>query len=320
MRQELVRPSIRVLIHSSLRALTVAATVVLAGVLLPGVLAGQDAPPIRVDVRLVNVFVNVTDANGAFVGGLTKDEFLLTEDGHPQRIAAFERQSEMPLSIVLAIDTSGSVHKDLPIEQKAAHKFVHSLLRPVDKLSLIEFSSDVREVVPFTNKLHRIDAGLETLRAGSATALYDAVYLSAQNLGNQSGRKVLVLISDGGNTVQGVDYARALEQAVRSEVMVYSIIDVPIAASAGRDIGGEHAMITLSEETGGKYYYAESGDLEKTFEQLSDDLRTQYLLGYYPAHRVASSSFRRIAVKLTKPGTEADQVRSRTGYYAPESK
>lgn len=79
-------------------------------------------------------------------------------------------------------------------------------------------------------------------------------------------------------------------------------------------------MITLSEETGGKYYYAEAGDLEKTFEQLSEDLRTQYLLGYYPAHRFVNSSFRRISVKLTKPGTEADQVRNRTGYYAPEAK
>lgn len=274
------------------------------------------ATTIRVNVHLVNIFVNVTDANGAVVGGLQREDFALTEDAVPQKIAVFERQSEMPLAIVLAIDTSGSVHKDLPIEQQAARRFAHALMRPVDQMGLIEFSSDVREVVPFTNQVKRIDRGLESLRMGPATALYDAVYLSAQNLMRMSGRKVLVLISDGGNTVKGVDYAKALEQALRSEVMVYSIIDVPIAASAGRDLGGEHAMITLSEETGGKYYYAEGMDMEKAFDQISADLRTQYLLGYYPVHRIADAGFRRIEVGVKAPEKSVYNVRHRTGYYA----
>lgn len=276
----------------------------------------SSASTIRVNVHLVNIFVNVTDGNGALVGGLQKENFSLAEDRVPQKIAVFERQSEMPLAILLAIDTSGSVHKDLPIEQKAARHFAHALMRPVDQMGLIEFASDVREVVPFTNQVSRIDRGLDSLRMGPATALYDAVYLSAQNLTKMSGRKVLVLISDGGNTVNGVDYAKALEQALRSEVMVYSIIDVPIAASAGRDIGGEHAMITLSEETGGKYYYAEGMDVEKAFDQISADLRTQYLIGYYPVHRIAEAGFRRIEVDVKAPGASSYKVRHRTGYYA----
>ena len=279
----------------------------------------SSASTIRVNVHLVNIFVNVTDGNGALVGGLQKENFSLAEDRVPQKIAVFERQSEMPLAILLAIDTSGSVHKDLPIEQKAARHFAHALMRPVDQMGLIEFSSDVREVVPFTNQVSRIDRGLDSLRMGSATALYDAVYLSAQNLTKMSGRKVLVLISDGGNTVNGVDYAKALEQALRSEVMVYSIIDVPIAASAGRDIGGEHAMITLSEETGGKYYYAEGMDVEKAFDQISADLRTQYLIGYYPVHRIADAGFRRIEVDVKAPGGSSYKVRHRSGYYAPSN-
>src|SRR5450432_231352 len=147
----------------------------------------------------------------------------------------------------------------------------------------MDFSSDVREVVPFTNKASRIDNGLQSLRMGPATALYDAVYLASLNLAPRPGRKVLLIVSDGDNTVEGVDYGRALEQAIRSEVMVYSIIDVPIAADAGRDTGGEHAMITLSQETGGKYYYADGGELDKAFEHVAEDLRTQYSLGYYPA-------------------------------------
>src|SRR5271154_4207858 len=239
-------------------------------------------PPIRVNVKLVNVFVNVTDANGAPIGGLTKDNFTLAEDGRPQKIAVFDRESAVPLQIVLAIDTSGTVRKDMSIEEHAAREFVHALLRPVDQLDLMEFASDVREVVPFTNNLHQIDNGLERLRGGPATALYDTIFLASQSLAGRPGRKVLVLISDGDDTVNGVTYPRALEQALRSEVLVYSIIDVPIAADAGRDTGGEHALITLSQETGGKHYYAESTQLEKAFEQVSNDLRTQYLLGYYP--------------------------------------
>ncbi len=280
--------------------------------------AQVSAPPIQVNVRLVNVFVNVTDANGAPVPGLTQDDFSLSEDGHPQKITYFERDTGMPLSIVLAVDTSGSTHKDLSVEQAAAHKFVHALMRPVDQLDLMDFNSDVREVVPFTNNVHRIDAGLENLSHGPATALYDAIYLAAQSLALRRGRKVLVVISDGGNTVKGVDYAQALEQARRGEVMVYSVIDLPVVADAGRETGGEHALITLSQETGGKYYYAEDGNLEKAFRQVSEDLRTQYLLGYYPAHRVTDSSFRTISVTLTHAaaGNNAFALRHRTGYYS----
>jgi len=109
-----------------------------------------------------------------------------------------------------------------------------------------------------------------------------------------------------------------LEQALRGEVMVYPIIDVPIAASAGRDLAGEHALITLAQQTGGKYYYAESSSLDKTFAQLSEDLRTQYLLGYYPSHRLTDSPFRTISVTLSKPPVAKGPyaIRHRTGYYA----
>lgn len=279
--------------------------------------AQADPDQIKVNVNLVNVFVNVTDARGAPVAGLSEANFSLKEDGHPQKIAVFERQSDMPLSIVLAIDTSGSVRKDLGLEQRAARQFVHALLRPVDRLELIDFNSEVRQVVPFTNQIRRIDWGLDHLSKGPATALYSAVYLASEGLTDQPGRKVLVLISDGGNTVEGTGYAQALEQAVRAQAMVYSIIDVPVEADAGRDTGGEHAMITLSRETGGKYYYADSGNLERAFQQVSEDLRTQYLLGYYPKPRVTDSDYRAISVTLKNlPPTAQYTVRNRSGYYA----
>ncbi|MGC2638701.1 MAG: VWA domain-containing protein [Acidobacteriaceae bacterium] len=276
--------------------------------------------PFHVNVRLVNVFVNVTDPTGAPIGGLTQNDFALTEDGVPQKISYFERQTDMPLSLVLAIDTSGSVRKDLDLERRAAHDFIHALLRPVDQLDVIDFNSDVREVVPFTSDMHRIDAGLNNLETGPATALYDAIYLASQILAPRHGRKVLVVISDGGNTIKGVDYNDALEEAIRSEVMVYSLIDLPILNDAGRDTGGEHALITLSQGTGGKFYYAQYGDLTRAFQQVSEDLRTQYLIGYYPIQRRSQSEFRRIDLTL-KPGATptaiVDTLRYRPGYYAP---
>lgn len=279
--------------------------------------AQRTAPPIHVNVRLVDVFANVTDANGAPVPGLTKQDFELSEDGRPQKIAYFERDTDMPLSIVMAIDTSGSTRKDIPLEKQAAREFVHSLLRATDRMDLMDFNSGVREVVPYTSNPRRIDEGLERMDYGPATALYDAVYLASQSLAPRQGRKVLVLISDGDNTESDVDYPQALEEARRGEVMVYSLIDVPIWADAGRDTDGEHAMITLAQETGGKYYYANAGDLREAFHKISEDLRTQYLLGYYPDGKEHGTGFRRITVKLAHPpqGNGPYTVQNRTGYY-----
>ena len=263
---------------------------------------GGDIPVLQMNVKLVNVFTNVTDAAGALVGGLTKEDFAVTEDGRPQKISVFERQSELPLHLVLAIDTSGSVRKDLPLEQDAAKRFVHALMRSQDEMSLLEFSTEVRQVVAFTNQPSRIDRGLSSLRGGPATALYDAIYLASQNLASRQGHKVLILVTDGGDTANTVTYAEALEQALRGEVMVYSIIDVPIEASAGRDTGGEHALITLAEQTGGKYFYASAGGLSEAFAKVSDDLRTQYLIGYYPLHQPPGTTFHRIHVTVPRAG------------------
>ncbi|MDE3061660.1 MAG: VWA domain-containing protein [Acidobacteriota bacterium] len=268
------------------------------------------------DVKLVNVFVNVTDQNGAIVGGLSRDDFALFEDGRPQKISLFERQSEVPLNITLAIDTSDSVYKDRALEHDAGKRFALALLRPQDQMSVIEFATFVTERTSFTNNLKQIDHGLDSLRGGDSTALYDAIYLASQRLGQKQGRKILVLVSDGGDTAKSTTYPQALEQALRNEVMIYSIIDVPIEASAGRDIGGEHALITLAEQTGGKSFYADQGGLDQAFKKVSDDLRTQYLLGYYPQNQVPGSDFHRIRVTIPRAALGQYSISSRTGYYA----
>jgi Ca-activated chloride channel family protein len=283
--------------------------------LAPLTLAAQELT-LRVDVKLVNVFVNVIDQNGAIVAGLTRDDFALIEDGRPQQISVFERQSELPLNLTLAIDTSSSVRKDMAAEADAARRFAHALLRSQDQMSLMQFATEARELTPFTNKMSQIDHGLGQLRGDWATALYDAICMGSAGLGRNPGRSVLVLISDGDDTASSATYAQALEQALRNEVMIYSIIDVPIEASAGRDLGGEHALITLAEQTGGKSFYVSDGGLDKAFARVSDDLRAQYLLAYYPRHQEPGRNFHRIQVTIPRATPQAFTLRHRTGYYA----
>jgi Ca-activated chloride channel family protein len=278
-------------------------------------LAAQETT-LHVDVKLVNVFVNVTDRNGAIVGALAREDFAITEDNRPQQIAVFEKQSEMSLNLTLAIDTSGSVRKDLTEEAAAARRFAHTIMRQQDQMSVLQFATEVRALTPFTNNMSQIDRGLNQLRGDYATALYDAIYQGSARLAPKDGRKVLVVISDGDDTVMSTTYAQALEEALRDEVMIYSLIDVPIEASAGRDTGGEHALITLAEQTGGKYFYVNAGGLDKAFAKVSDDLRTQYVLGYYPRNQEPGRTYHRIRVTVPRAATQDFNVRHKTGYYS----
>ena len=249
---------------------------------------------LKLAARLVTVAVNAVDAHGSPVGGLVRTDFRVLEDGKEQKIAFFDKESSTPLSVVLAIDGSESLIRDERLELKAARQFVGTVLRPAsataagsgDEADVMEFADAVNEVVSFTNDRRRLEQGLQSLRKGEATAVYDAVYLASQRLGetNAAGgrRRVLVLITDGGDTAHGAGYAQAMEQAQRAGVMIYALIVVPIAADAGRNTGGEHALIQMTMDTGGRYFYIEDAkDLGPAFAKVSDDLRTQYVLGYY---------------------------------------
>ena len=296
--------------------------------LLAQISSAQQTPPrsepsttLKVDVKLVNVFVTVTDEHGAPVGGLTKDNFTLQEDGHEQKIAVFDKESAMPLSIALTVDTSLSTRHDLPLEEASAKRFVHAIVRPIDALSVYGFNEVVQQATSFTSDVKRIDEGIDHIRVGAATALYDAIYLVSRALDRRQGRKVVVLITDGGDTISKVDYKEAVRAAEEAEAIVYSIIVVPIENSAGRETGGEHALIQLSEDTGGKFYYATSmAQLDDAFRKISDELRTQYLLAYYPSQQSSFSDFRKIEVKVSGvPEAVAYRVRHRAGYYTVKS-
>jgi Ca-activated chloride channel homolog len=280
----------------------------------------QPEGTLKVDVKLVNVYVTVTDAHGSPVAGLKKENFRLQEDGREQIISVFDKESALPLSIALAIDTSLSTRHDLPLEQASAKRFARAILRPVDALSVFGFSETVLQSTSYTADMHRIEEGIDHVRLGAATALFDAVYLASRSLDKRQGRKVMVLITDGGDTISKYTYQEAARAAEEAEALVYSIIVVPIESSAGRETGGENALIQLSEDTGGKYYYATSmSQLDDAFRQISDELRTQYLLAYYPSQRLSNSQFRRIQVAVSPAEPTYYHVRHRAGYYTAKS-
>ena len=277
---------------------------------------------LKVESRLVPVAVNVVDEHGTPVGGLTIDQFEVLEDGKPQKIAVFDRESLTPLSLVMAIDASESTLQDAKLEREAGRKFVKSLLREQDEMDLMAFADHVTEVVPFTSSASRLDAGMNDLPRGSATAMYDAIYLAAERLGDtkQGGgrRRVVVIVSDGENTTHHGSYDAAVEQLQRNGAMLFALIDVPVEADAGRDTGGEHALIQMANDTGGKYYYiADKRDLVAAFQHVSDDLRTQYTVGYYAPEKGGDrKGFRKIEIRLKDPALRAKyEVRYRTGYY-----
>lgn len=283
-----------------------------------------DVPILRVETRLINVPVNVTDAHGQAVPDLQQNDFAIREDGKLQKIALFERESATPLSIVMAIDTSGSVLSQMKTEKEAARQFARDLLREQDEMSLIAFSDESEELVSFTNDPKRIEQGLSHLGRGDDTALYNAIYVASQRLGqakpDAERRRVLVLVTDGGDNPvkREMSYSKAVEQAQRAGAAIYPIIIVPILADAGRNVAGEHALIQMADDTGGKYFYVtDREDLKTAFAHLSDALRTQYLLGYYAPRRGTDASFRRIDVSLTDAAVKAvAHLRYRTGYYA----
>jgi Ca-activated chloride channel family protein len=279
-------------------------------------------PTLHVESRLVSVALNVVDENNAPVGGLTAADFELAEDGKPQKIAVFDKESTTPLEIVLAIDASESVLSDEHLELQAAKSFVRSILRPQDGVDLMSFADEVTELTPFTNEARRIDSGMGRLQHGDATALYDAIYLASERLAatpaNAGQRRVVVLITDGENTTHHGSYDSALDEAERAGAMVYSLIIVPVAADAGRNTGGEHALIQMARDTGGKFYYVEDKhDLAPAFAHVSDDLRTQYTVGYYaPQKGGDASGLRHIELRLKDPALRGRyKLRYRTAYF-----
>jgi Ca-activated chloride channel family protein len=279
---------------------------------------GQD-PVFKVDIRLVRLLVTVKDGAGELIGSLNRTNFAVTDNNVPQEIAVFERQTAQPLSIALLVDISGSAAKDLKYETLSITKFLQTLVGEGnldDAAALYTFNYQVTLVNSFTRRVARIEDSLKNLRAEAGTSLYDAVYLSSRDLRDREGRHVIVAVTDGGDTTSSKKFRDAEVAAHRADTVFYSIVVVPITNPAGRNTGGEHALETLATNTGGRAFYPTVGaELDRTFAEILRDLRTQYLIGYYPKG-VAAGDGAFHTVRVTVPERKDLRSTTRTGYYS----
>ena len=219
-------------------------------------------PVIRVEVRLVRLLVTVKDSAGELIGSLDKQDFTVTDTGVRQDLAVFERHTEQPLSISVLVDTSASTAKDLRYETESVGRFLRAVFRegnPGDAVSLYAFNYDVARLSSFTRRLERLEQNLRQLKPEGGTSLYDAIYLASSDLEDRDGRHVMVVVTDGGDTTSAKRFHDALRAAQSADAVFYSILVMPITNDAGRNIGGENALATLAEGTGGRVFYPTVG-------------------------------------------------------------
>jgi Ca-activated chloride channel homolog len=272
---------------------------------------------IRTEVRLVHVVATVKNKAGELVGGLQKSDFTIADNGVPQQISYFSRQTDQPLSVVLMIDTSGSTAKDLKFETESAAKFVRALLaesNPKDTVSLWGFDYDVRQETGFTHRLDLIESKLKSIHGDAGTSLFDAIWYASKDLEPRDGRKILVIVTDGGNTTSSKDSHQALEAAQLADAIIYPVVVMPITNDAGRNIGGENVLTFMAQGTGGRTFLPSLGaELDKAFRDIISELRTEYVMAYYPRNIPATKNrFHTLRVGATRPEL---QVFARNGYY-----
>jgi len=298
---------------------------------------GQPVTTLKVNVQVVNIYFNVKDKHGALIPNLNKEAFQVNEDGKPQTIKYFAAESNQPLTLGLLIDTSGSQTRVLPMEQEVGASFLRDVLTPKDLAFLINFDISVDLIQDFTNDTARLRRAMEKTRindgggsgaggiAGAGqgtipvlrpkgTLLYDAVYLASnEKLAKESGRKAMVLLTDGGDQGSDETLPNAIAAAQRSEVIVYVIM----IADRANYMPGDREMHKLAEQTGGRVIDVGNNPkkLREAFDQIGTELRSQYMIGYVPTNTVADGKYRKLEVK---PANPEYKIQARKGYYAPK--
>jgi len=278
----------------------------------------------NVRVDLVNVVASVLDSSGRPVSDLPRRSFELYQDGRRQQIDLFERQTNLPLDLALMIDTSLSTYEDLKFEREAARRFIQQVLRPGDRMAVFTFAYHVNQLSPFTANPSLLDGALRRIHSGTGTSLFDAIYLGSHALARGPGdhRRVLLLVTDAGETTSRASYEQARAAAVRAGAMVYTILIRSVKSESGRNTAGEHAIDTIIDATGGAMYTVDTpAEFASTFERIDQELRTQYLLGYYPVPAPQPGSYHAIQVRLRPAGAAPEtglSLQYRKGYYAPK--
>jgi Ca-activated chloride channel family protein len=278
-------------------------------------------PVIKVNVRLVRMLVTVKDAAGQLIGSLNKGDFTVYDNGVQQDIAVFDRETEQPLSVAMLVDTSASTGIELRYELDSVSRFLKVLLdegNPDDTVALYSFNEDVRLLTSYTRRFARVDRMLKLLKSEGGTSVYDALFLASRELEYRSGRHVMVLVTDGGDTTSIKDFHQALEAAQLADAILYPVLVVPITNDAGRNVGGENALTTLAAGTGGHVFTPNLGaQLDRAFDDILRELRTQYLIAFYPKD-VPPTKERFHTLKVNVQSTSANRglrVTTRSGYY-----
>jgi VWFA-related protein len=307
-------------------------------------LVAQDLPPtIKVDVNVVSILASVRDKRGGLVSNLEKNDFTVLEDGKPQEIKYFTRETDLPLTIGLLVDVSGSQRNLIEIERDAASQFFSQVLRKKDEAFLIMFGEEAELLQDYTNSSRLLNEGLNHLRVSSGvggfgpgpvptvgqprgTVLYDAIYLAAsEKLRTEVGRKVIVVITDGVDEGSRLTINQAVESAQKADAVIYSIDYYDPSAYGGYGImlgggGGEGYLRKMSDETGGHVYKVDrKHPLNEVFKELQDEMRSQYAIGYTPTNDAKDGTYRKLEIKASNKDYK---VQARKGYYAikPESR
>ncbi len=291
----------------------------LAALSLPGSEASGQQPQttIRTEVALVNIVFTAVDGSGRPVRGLKADDFQVFENRKAQKIEYFSdlgKGSDVPLTIALLIDTSGSVRDKLDYEKTTAAEFFKEVLRPSKDLALIiQFDSDVNLVQDFTQSQESLLDALNSLKAGNSTALYDAIYLAAEEkLKGEIGRKVMVVITDGEDTSSKLRKEDAIEAAQKNDVLIYGI--GVRSAEFSSNFG---VLKRFADETGGAFFSPRSkfSEIQAAFQSIGEDIQGQYSMAYIPTDNKKDGTFRSIDIRCKVRGV---RIRARKGYYAPK--
>jgi len=271
----------------------------------------QDAT-FSADVKIVNLFATVRDRNSHFVKDLTKDDFEVQEDGRPQTIRYFSRETDLPLTLGLLVDTSRSQRRVLEPERRASYTFLEKMLRPEKDLAFVmSFDIRVRKLTGLTSDKPTLTAALDALKIPvlASTLLFDAVKEgSEQTMRKQKGRKAFIMLSDGGDVRSRTRIGTAIEYAQRADTAIYCIL----FTERSRDFRGRRILRRLSSETGGGYYeVSDDQPIEKVYDLIQEELRSQYSLGYTP-DRADGAAYRKIGLTVKQKDLTA---RTRDGYY-----
>lgn len=286
---------------------------------------GGSAPqtPTRLEINVVQVplLVTVTDNKGQLVSTLGKESFKLYEGNRPQKIDSFSRDADLPLSIALLIDQSSSAQDQLEFERAAAMEFFsNTLKRGKDRAMVIGFASDAQLLVEFTDDLDKLSGGLQKLSAGGGTAVYDTLFLAAQDrLSREDGerRKLIILISDGDDTASRYTLPQALTTVQKNDVVIYaiSINQTTNARKDDRD-RGDKAIKQMVAETGGRAYFpTKLSELSVEFRKIEEELRSQYKLSYTPLNPF-DGTYRKLRVDMAD---RKHKARTRAGYIATKN-